>query len=137
MNSDKHAILKQRGITPHLVDSFEQSDKKIKDTPHPRAKALRDIYFRTLSSVDVEFPYWYTRKWDELADDITIIRRAEALKCAFSHLTPCILPGEKLVMQKTAYYRGSFPMPWLSEGFFLAKADGGGIFAAAPRSLKR
>lgn len=26
-------------------------------------------------------------------------------------------------MQKTAWYRGSFPMPWLSESFFLANAD--------------
>ncbi|WP_202300711.1 4-hydroxyphenylacetate decarboxylase large subunit [Dryocola clanedunensis] len=94
-----------------------------KDNPHPRAKALRDIYFKTLSSVDTEFPYWYTRRWDELADDVTIVRRAEALKCAFSHLTPNIFPGEKLVMQKTAYYRGSFPMPWLSESFFLANSD--------------
>ncbi|EAA5258657.1 MFS transporter [Salmonella enterica subsp. enterica] len=123
MNAEKLAILQQRGIASHATHSAVPDEQNLKDSPHPRAKALRDIYFRTLSSVDTEFPYWYTRKWDELADDVTIIRRAEALKCAFSHLTPNIFPGEKLVMQKTAYYRGSFPMPWLSESFFLANAD--------------
>lgn len=123
MNSEKVAILQQRGIVLPDVNSILSDEHTLKDSPHPRAKRLRDIYFRTLSSVDTEFPYWYTRKWDELADDVTIVRRAEALKCAFSHLTPTIFPGEKLVMQKTAYYRGSFPMPWLSESFFLANAD--------------
>jgi len=123
MNSEKLALLRQRGITSPGANSAISDDQNLKDNPYPRAKALRDIYFRTLSSVDTEFPYWYTRKWDELRDDVTFIRRAEALKCAFSHLTPNIFPGEKLVMQKTAYYRGSFPMPWLSESFFLANAD--------------
>lgn len=124
MNSETLAILQQRGIAvPHTINSDIHEEQHLKDNPHPRAKALRDIYFKTLSSVDTEFPYWYTRKWDELVDDVPIIRRAEALKCAFSHLTPNIFPGEKLVMQKTAYYRGSFPMPWLSESFFLAKAN--------------
>ncbi|EAP9194254.1 4-hydroxyphenylacetate decarboxylase large subunit [Salmonella enterica] len=123
MNAEKLAILQQRGIASHAVHSAISDELNLKDAPHHRAKKLRDIYFQTLSSVDTEFPYWYTRKWDELADDVAIIRRAEALKCAFSHLTPNIFPGEKLVMQKTAYYRGSFPMPWLSESFFLANAD--------------
>jgi len=123
MNAEKLAILQQRGIASLATHADTHDEPPLKDLPCPRAKALRDIYFRTLSSVDTEFPYWYTRKWDELADDVTIIRRAEALKCAFSHLTPNIFPGEKLVMQKTAYYRGSFPMPWLSESFFLANAD--------------
>lgn len=123
MNAEKLAILQQRGIVSHAAHSDIHDESNLKDAPHPRAKLLRDIYFQTLSSVDTEFPYWYTRKWDELTDDVAIIRRAEALKCAFSHLTPNIFPGEKLVMQKTAYYRGSFPMPWLSESFFLANAD--------------
>ena len=38
-------------------------------------------------------------------------------------MTPSIYPGELLVGAKTQYYRGSFPMPWLSEGFFMAKED--------------
>ncbi|HHL2712940.1 TPA: 4-hydroxyphenylacetate decarboxylase large subunit [Yersinia enterocolitica] len=123
MNPEILAILIQRGIKSNSTAYSINEEKSDKYNPHPRAKALRDIYFETLSSVDTEFPYWYTRKWDELIDDVTIVRRAEALKCAFSHLTPTIFPGEKLVMQKTAYYRGSFPMPWLSESFFLANAD--------------
>ena len=34
-----------------------------------------------------------------------------------------VLPGELLVMGKTHYYRGSFPMPWLSEGYYMAKEN--------------
>ncbi|QXM06896.1 4-hydroxyphenylacetate decarboxylase large subunit [Crassaminicella indica] len=98
-------------------------DREVKKEPTERAKKLRDIYYDTLSSANTEFPYWYTRKWNELEGEVTVVRRAEALKCAFSHLTPVIFPGEKLVMQKASYYRGSFPMPWLSEGFFVAKED--------------
>lgn len=91
--------------------------------PTKRAEGLRDIYYMTLSSADMEFPYWYNRKWKELDGEVTIVRRALALKEAFSRITPNIIPGEKLVMQKTYNYRGSFPMPWLSEGFFVAKQD--------------
>ncbi|WP_027623090.1 4-hydroxyphenylacetate decarboxylase large subunit [Clostridium lundense] len=101
----------------------EMVDREIKKEPTPRAKRLRDIYYDTLSSANTEFPYWYNRRWNELEGEVTIVRRAEALRCAYSHLTPNIIPGEKLVMQKTNYYRGSFPMPWLSEGFFVAKED--------------
>ncbi|MHC1747208.1 MAG: 4-hydroxyphenylacetate decarboxylase large subunit [Cellulosilyticaceae bacterium] len=98
-------------------------DREIKKEPSQRAKRLRDIYYDTLSSCNTEFPYWYTRRWNELEGEVTVVRRAESLKTAFSHLTPSILPGEKLVMQKTNFYRGSFPMPWLSESFFVAKED--------------
>ncbi len=90
--------------------------------PSERARALRDLYFQTLSSASLEFPYWYTRKFRELDGEIPIVRRAAALKHAFSHLTCTILPGEKLVGGKTLHYRGSFPMPWLSEGYFTARA---------------
>ncbi|MCT4621246.1 MAG: 4-hydroxyphenylacetate decarboxylase large subunit [Marinisporobacter sp.] len=98
-------------------------DREVQKEPTERAKKLRDIYYDTLSSANTEFPYWYTRKWNELEGEVTVVRRAEALKYAFSHLTPVIFPSEKLVMQKASYYRGSFPMPWLSEGFFVAKED--------------
>jgi len=101
----------------------EMVDREVKKEPTTRAKKLRDIYYDTLSTTNTEFPYWYTRRWDELEGEITVIRRAEALKSAFSHLTPNILPGEKLTMQKTNSYRGSYPMPWLSESFFVARED--------------
>lgn len=101
----------------------EMVDREIKKEPGPRARKLRDIFLNTLSTADVEFPYWYTRRWNELEGELYVIRRAESLKCAFSHLTPNIIPGEKLVIQKTYNYRGSFPMPWLSETFFVAKED--------------
>ncbi len=54
-----------------------------------------------------------------LDSEVPVVRRALALKSAFAHLTPTIFPGELLVMGKAHYYRGSFPMPWLSEGYYM------------------
>lgn len=99
------------------------TDREVKNDPTPRANQLKDLYLNSLSSVNVEFPYWYTREWRKWDCEIPIVRRARALKAAFSHLTPVIWPGEKLVMAKASYYRGSFPMPWLSNTFFVAKGD--------------
>lgn len=88
-----------------------------------RTDLSKKRYFSAKSSSSVEFPYWYTRKWDELEGEIPIIRRAEALKSAFSHITPVVYPAELLGMSKANYLRGSFPMPWLSEAYFMAAED--------------
>lgn len=101
----------------------ETVDREIRKNPSLRAKRLRDLYLQTLSSATNEFPYWYTRKYMELDSEIPVVRRAAALKEAFSHSTPTIYPGELLAMGKVHYYRGSFPMPWLSEGYYMAKED--------------
>jgi 4-hydroxyphenylacetate decarboxylase large subunit len=106
---------------PKPSGNIEQRESKPKLTP--RANAARELYFESKSSVSMEFPYWYTRRWEELDGEITMVRRGEALKAGFEHLTPVIYPGELLVMGKAAYYRGSYPMPWLSETFFLASED--------------
>lgn len=98
-------------------------DREIKKTPHPRVEKLRDVFMQTLSSANNEFPYWYTREYFLHDNEVPVVRRAMALKAAFSHLTPVIFPGELLVMHKAAFFRGSFPMPWLSEGFYMAKED--------------
>ena len=112
-------ILKSNGI-----ESKESNDCiEVRKTPTKRAEDLRNVFYNTLSTADMEFPYWYTRTWNELDGEITVVRRAKALKSAFTHMTPNIIPGEKLVMQKTYNYRGSFPMPWLSESFFIAQGD--------------
>ena len=120
-------VLQQSGMPIHLQAGGKAPDKivdrEIKKSPTPRAKVLRDLYFQTLSSATNEFPYWYTRKWMEMEGEVPVVRRAAALKEAFSHLTPTIFPGELLVMGKAHYYRGSFPMPWLSEGYYMAKGD--------------
>lgn len=97
--------------------------REIDRKPTSRAEKIRDLYFETSSSVSMEFPYWYTRRWMELEGEILIVRRAEALKAAFSHLTPVIFPGELLVMGKTHYLRGSYPMPWLSGSYFMSRED--------------
>ncbi|WP_428565198.1 MAG: 4-hydroxyphenylacetate decarboxylase large subunit [Solidesulfovibrio sp. DCME] len=98
-------------------------DREIKPEPHPRVEKLKSIFMQTLSTANNEFPYWYTREYMAHDSEIPVVRRAMALKAAFSHLTPVIYPGEKLVMHKAHYFRGSFPMPWLSEGFYVAKED--------------
>lgn len=98
-------------------------DREVHQEPCSRVKKLRDLYYQTYSSATNEFPYWYTRAHEELDSEVPVVRRAIALKCAFSHLTPTIFPGELIVMSKTHYYRGSFPMPWLSEGYYMKKED--------------
>jgi len=98
-------------------------DREIRIEPHKRVKKLKALFMQTLSSANNEFPYWYTREYMKLDTEIPVVRRAKALKRAFSNLTPVIYPGEKLVMHKAPYFRGSFPMPWLSEGFYVAKED--------------
>jgi 4-hydroxyphenylacetate decarboxylase large subunit len=98
-------------------------NREQKQTASSRAIASRNLYFEAKSSVSVEFPYWYTRRWEELEGEIPMVRRGEALKAGFEHLTPVIYPGELLVMGKAAYLRGSYPMPWLSEAFFMAAED--------------
>ncbi len=91
--------------------------------PATRSLAAKERYFSTKSSASIEFPYWYTRKWEALEGEIPIVRRAEALKSAFSHITPLVYPGELIAMSKANYLRGSFPMPWLSEAYFMAAED--------------
>ncbi|MEI8007320.1 MAG: 4-hydroxyphenylacetate decarboxylase large subunit [Bacteroidota bacterium] len=98
-------------------------DREKKQQPTERAGKARDLYFSAKSSTSMEFPYWYTRRWDELDGEIPIIRRAESLKAGFEHLTPVIYPGELLAMGKASYLRSSYPMPWLSEAFFMASED--------------
>lgn len=88
-----------------------------------RAEKAKELYFQAKSSVSIEFPYWYSRRWEGLEGEIPAVRRGEALKSGFEHLTPVIYPGELLVMGKAAYLRGSYPMPWLSEAFFMASED--------------
>jgi 4-hydroxyphenylacetate decarboxylase large subunit len=102
-------------------ESIENRENK--RAPGPRANKARELYFEAKSSASVEFPYWYTRRWEELEGEISIVRRGEALKSGFEHLTPVIYPGELLAMGKAAYLRGSYPMPWLSEAFFMAAED--------------
>jgi 4-hydroxyphenylacetate decarboxylase large subunit len=117
-------ILKEKGIPIDFKYGKEHegmTPREPRRQPTPRAARLRDLYLNTFSSVDLEFPYWYSRVYNQHEGEVPIVRRALALKAAFSHLTPSIYPGELLVMGKAHYYRGSFPMPWLSESFFIAR----------------
>jgi 4-hydroxyphenylacetate decarboxylase large subunit len=64
----------------------EMTAREVTKEPSPRANRLRDIYYDTLSTANTEFPYWYTRRWNELEGEVDVVRRAESLKAAFSHL---------------------------------------------------
>lgn len=120
-------VLEEAGISMDLQSGGkapkELTDREVKRKPHPRVQRLKDIFMDTLSSANNEFTYWYTREYFLHDNEIPVVRRAKALKAAFSHLTPVIYPGELLTMHKASYFRGSFPMPWLSEGFYMAHED--------------
>jgi 4-hydroxyphenylacetate decarboxylase large subunit len=119
-NTDTSSNIYNRyGSVPDKKIMMREVEKK----SSKRAAEQKDLYFNAKSSVSIEFPYWYTRRWNELEGEMTIVRRAEALKAGFEHLTPVIYPGELLVMGKAAYLRGSYPMPWLSESYFMAAED--------------
>lgn len=120
-------VLAEAGISMDLQSGGHAPemmvDREVKREPHPRVQKLKDIFMDTLSSANNEFTYWYTREYMQHDSEIPVIRRALALKSAFAHSTPAIYPGELLVMHKASYFRGSFPMPWLSEGFYMAHED--------------
>ncbi|HWQ41485.1 MAG TPA: 4-hydroxyphenylacetate decarboxylase large subunit [Desulfosporosinus sp.] len=126
-----------------ITKSTPETERKLQFVPRePKKEANETVqkllghYYNSLSSIDTEFTYWYTRRWDELEGIVLTLRRAEALKSAFEHLTPSIVPGEKLVMQKCLNYRGSFPMPWVAGSFLLeeetqkAASSGKNVLAA-------
>lgn len=118
-------VLQKRGVSlNHQAggsSSDEIMDREIVREPVARAKRLRDIYFDTLSSLDCQLSYWYTRAAKEHDGDVPLMRRAHAMKSVLEHLDTPIWPGELLVGSKATYYRGSAPLPWLTEGFFMDK----------------
>lgn len=116
------SILEAKNIKSNFKEQ-ENLDELSEKKASKRADDLLDVYYNTLSTADMEFPYWYNREYRKSDGDIGVVRRAKALKSAFSHMTPNIIPGEKIVMQKTRHYRGSFPMPWVSESFFVAQGE--------------
>jgi len=101
----------------------ELTEREIRPQPHRRVQRRKDLFMATLSSANNEFPYWYTREYNRFDGEVPVVRRALALRCAFAHLTPVIFPGERLVMHRAAFFRGSYPMPWLSEGYYMARED--------------
>lgn len=128
-NSRKLAdILAEKGIGLGYRYGNEDFDSEIEFKKNqykafPRTRKLIDLYYQSLASTTTEWTYWYTRKYTEEDGDIQIIRRAKALAAAFEHSTPVIYPGELLVGAKAQYFRGSFPMPWLIQSFFVNKSS--------------
>ena len=89
------------GEQPEYVSERENQGQQ-----SPRSKKQREQFFTTKSSINHEFPYWYTRQYMQDDGEIPVIRRARALKAAFSHLTPVIYPGELQVIKKARYFQG-------------------------------
>ena len=123
MNSNEtklEEVLKTRGIDmADVVDTKEYKIPEAKDS----TKRLMEIYYNLKVTADMEAPYWYNRVWSENEGDVTIVRRAKAMAACLSHITPTILPYEKLVMNKTKNVRGAFPFPWVCTSFFNAQAE--------------
>jgi 4-hydroxyphenylacetate decarboxylase large subunit len=120
-------ILEEQGQSMGYVYGGEKGPKdvvmerEIKLQSTPRVKELmQKFYFQAYSSANVEFPYWYTRAFAEADGDVIEVRRAKALACAYAHTTPSIYPGDLLPGGKASYIRGGFPMPWITNSFYLA-----------------
>ncbi|MDU2064912.1 MAG: 4-hydroxyphenylacetate decarboxylase large subunit [Sporomusaceae bacterium] len=120
MDSRIQEILKKRGIAVGNVDTLLESD-----IPEPKesTKKLMDIYYTLKVTADMEAAYWYNRTWWENDGEILEVRRAKAVAASLAHMTPTILPYEKLVMNKTKHVRGAFPFPWVCASFFNAQAE--------------
>lgn len=113
-------VLKSRGINMPDVDNLLEADiPEVKES----TKKLMEIYYTLKVTADMEGPYWYNRTWWENDGDVTEVRRAKAMASCLSHMTPNILPYEKIVMQKTKNVRGAFPFPWVCASFFNAQAE--------------
>lgn len=113
-------VLKSRGIDMADVDNLKEADiPEAKES----TKRLMEIYYNLKVTADMEAPYWYNRTWWENDGDVIIVRRAKAMAACLSHMTPTILPYEKLVMNKTKNVRGAFPFPWVCASFFNAQAE--------------
>lgn len=124
-------ILREHDIPMGYVygapNGFEKdgiTEREIHRTPTERgAHLMKDFFYPAFSSANTEFPYWYTRKFAECDGDVLEIRRAKALSCAYAHSTPSVYPGDLLPGGKTSFLKGGFPMPWLTNSFYLAKED--------------
>lgn len=112
-------VLKARGITVADIDTQDYQISEAKES----SKKLMEIYYNLKVTADMEAPYWYNRAWWENEGDVTIVRRAKAMAACLAHITPTILPYEKLVMNKTKNVRGAFPFPWICASFFNAQAE--------------
>ena len=113
-------ILKKRGIATANTDIRpEAAIPAAKES----TKKLMDIYYNLKVTADMEAAYWYNRTWWENDGDILEVRRAKAVAASLAHMTPTILPYEKLVMNKTKHIRGAFPFPWVCASFFNAQAE--------------
>lgn len=124
-------ILAQQGLSMGFVYGAPEQetwegivDREIHLEPTERTSYLmNNLFYQAYSSANTEFPYWYTRKFAECDGDVLEVRRAKALACAYAHTTPSIYPKDLLPGGKTSFLRGGFPMPWLTNSFYLAKED--------------
>jgi 4-hydroxyphenylacetate decarboxylase large subunit len=119
-DSKLQEILKARGIDMGMMkNAAEVEIPEAKDS----TKKLMDIYYTLKVTADMEAAYWYDRVWWENDGDVIEVRRAKAVAASLAHMTPTILPDEKLVMNKTKNIRGAFPFPWVCASFFNAQAQ--------------
>jgi 4-hydroxyphenylacetate decarboxylase large subunit len=113
-------VLKSRNIA--VSDVADPQDYQIPEAKESTQR-LMEIYYSLKVTADMEAPYWYNRTWWENPGDVPVVRRAKAMASCLSHITPTILPYEKIVLGKTKNVRGAFPFPWVCASFFNAQAN--------------
>lgn len=78
-------ILAEQGLSTGFVYGAPQDeswdgvvDREIKLEPKARTKWLMDsLFYQSFSTANTEFPYWYTRKFEECDGDVLEVRRAK------------------------------------------------------------
>lgn len=93
-------ILAEQGLSTGFVYGAPQDeswdgvvDREIKLEPKARTKWLMDsLFYQSFSTANTEFPYWYTRKFEECDGDVLEVRRAKGAGlrlCAYdAHCLP-------------------------------------------------
>ena len=77
-------ILAEQGLSTGFVYGAPQDeswdgvvDREIKLEPKARTKWLMDsLFYQSFSTANTEFPYWYTRKFEECDGDVLEVRRS-------------------------------------------------------------
>jgi len=100
---------------PEYRKDEEITPKEVVGEPSAeRVRRLRDEeLLASKLTMDIEYPYYFTMKWQEraLRGLPLILRMALATRHAFSNVTPVIRPSELLVGQQTRFARGSHIHP--------------------------
>ena len=78
--------------------------REIKKAPTHRVEKSRQRYFETKSSASFEFPYWYTRRWEDLEGEVPIIRRARSIEGRIRTFNSCYITRGITGYEKSKFF---------------------------------